>query len=55
MAALQPRDSTMPSTLDHEQIVYYVVGGSGRDRSRRQDRTRFIKTLPSSFPQIWNS
>ncbi len=29
MAALQPRDSTVPSTLEHEQIVYYVVGGTG--------------------------
>ena len=26
---LQPRDSTVPSTLEHEQIVYYVVGGTG--------------------------
>ena len=26
---LQPRDSTVPFTLEHEQIVYYVVGGTG--------------------------
>jgi mannose-6-phosphate isomerase-like protein (cupin superfamily) len=26
---LQPRDSTVPSTLEHEQIVYYVVDGTG--------------------------
>jgi len=26
---LQPRDSTTPSRLDGEQIVYYIVGGSG--------------------------
>jgi len=26
---LQPRDSTAPSRLDREQIVYYVVGGNG--------------------------
>jgi mannose-6-phosphate isomerase-like protein (cupin superfamily) len=26
---LQPRDSTVPTTLDHEQIVYYFIGGSG--------------------------
>jgi mannose-6-phosphate isomerase-like protein (cupin superfamily) len=26
---LQPRDSTLPTTLDHEQIVYYFIGGSG--------------------------
>jgi mannose-6-phosphate isomerase-like protein (cupin superfamily) len=26
---LQPRDSTIPTKLDHEQIVYYVVGGTG--------------------------
>jgi mannose-6-phosphate isomerase-like protein (cupin superfamily) len=26
---LQPRDSTVPTTLDHEQIVYYFIAGSG--------------------------
>lgn len=26
---LQPRDSTTPSRLEHEQIVYYIVGGTG--------------------------
>jgi mannose-6-phosphate isomerase-like protein (cupin superfamily) len=26
---LQPRDSTTPSRLEGEQIVYYIVGGSG--------------------------
>jgi len=26
---LQPRDSTVPATLDHEQIVYYFIAGSG--------------------------
>ena len=26
---LQPRDSTVPTVLDHEQIVYYFIGGSG--------------------------
>ena len=35
---LQPRDSTVPTTLDHEQIVYYFIGRQRRDRSRRQDR-----------------
>jgi mannose-6-phosphate isomerase-like protein (cupin superfamily) len=26
---LQPRDSTVPTTLDHEQIVCYFIGGKG--------------------------
>jgi len=26
---LQPRDSTVPTTLDHDQIVYYFIAGSG--------------------------
>jgi mannose-6-phosphate isomerase-like protein (cupin superfamily) len=26
---LQPRDSTVPSRLEREQMVYYVVGGTG--------------------------
>jgi mannose-6-phosphate isomerase-like protein (cupin superfamily) len=26
---LQPRDSTVPSRLEREQLVYYVVGGTG--------------------------
>jgi mannose-6-phosphate isomerase-like protein (cupin superfamily) len=26
---LQPRDSTVPTTLDHEQIVCYFIGGTG--------------------------
>src|SRR3984893_16320735 len=26
---LQPRDSTTPTRLDSEQVVYYIVGGSG--------------------------
>jgi mannose-6-phosphate isomerase-like protein (cupin superfamily) len=26
---LQPRDSTEPTTLEHEQIVYYFIGGTG--------------------------
>jgi mannose-6-phosphate isomerase-like protein (cupin superfamily) len=26
---LQPRDSTVPTMLDHEQIVYYFIGGTG--------------------------
>ncbi len=36
---LQPRDSTVPTTLDHEQIVYYFIGRQRRNRSWRQDRS----------------
>src|SRR5258708_18949315 len=31
---LQPRDSTTPTRLDSEQIVYYIVGGSGEITAR---------------------